>query len=1007
MDPAGLLLSLATIAYTLDEISESYSSASSTLSLINSQIRILEAGTQRIQEWLHHTDPQSRVQLMASLGDAIGTVNSSLERLQDDVASLSHTGPKTTRLLGKTGSNQWAKTKFVYNEGRLRKHLTDVRECAHLMHFTLNVCQLPHGQTAAQEVRELSLGAKALHRAQTSARRERRSVLQEPSTAKSELHSDDFNAFVTSVMAAEAELPEESPVPTRQASTESWSTDNDFVRQLGVETSINDPNELFLPTSASPAIHQTADRNKLGVPQTVPSDTDGAHLRPDHPERLPSHNTLFREINSMLGETSPERSASPPPNIPMKSSQRVARRSSTMPETSTTPRPQIKRKPLSRNSLSGELSMLVRTLSRDKSAQLAPDSGSSSSLTASPASSILDKLTPLTESLRSLSSSDYVNVELDRRPVQPYADTPPAYQPSSPRSPVASSSAVPRARRRGTGGSSLSRNVGMISVAQYVRESQLELISALLKDGYSPNETDNKGVTPLMEAARYRRWDAAKLLLKSGARLHLRDVDGNTALHHAAQEGDTEMCQMLLDAGTPAEDCNKKGLQPLQLAVAGGHTEAVLCLVNAVPFRKTNDEALVVAFLSAVRLGDTPTAQAILAKGVKPKRMKESWRMVGCAAQSGSLPMLELVLNEKASLKDRSPAGYSPLHFAALHGHQPMVEKLLALKVPWKAQTKKAGEAALHMAIAAGHTSTALALIAHKDANVTIQDADNQEPIHHAVRKGDTKVMVSLLEQGAKLSSANKYGWKTIHLAAAYGHTALLAECMTRGISVEEKLMTPSFKPEKRTNQAARRGYWAEIRWPHAGSRPLHLALEFGHDEVARMLISGGAKLEETDSRGWRPLHMAAWSCRSDLVELLVMKGVSVEAKTIDGHTPLTLGFRAHGLTTDEIHRRRIYDTLSMATAYRKPSMLRQLTSFVSNSPSDSKTAQQRNLAWHTAQLAESLYQQPNTTEEGVMDDMSESWDGSEIGVALSNDMGRSQEDIYDVQPGSSRVRSP
>lgn len=142
MDPAGILLSIATIAYTLDELSDSYANASSTLSLIRSHIRVLEAGTQRIQEWLHFTDPTSRVQVMASLGDAIGTVNSSLERLQEDIASLSHTGPKTAKILGKTGSNQWAKTKFVYNEGRLRRHLTDVRECAALMHFTLNVCQL-------------------------------------------------------------------------------------------------------------------------------------------------------------------------------------------------------------------------------------------------------------------------------------------------------------------------------------------------------------------------------------------------------------------------------------------------------------------------------------------------------------------------------------------------------------------------------------------------------------------------------------------------------------------------------------------------------------------------------------------------------------------------------------------------------------------------------------------------------------------------------------------------
>lgn len=149
---------------------------------------------------------------------------------------------------------------------------------------------------------------------------------------------------------------------------------------------------------------------------------------------------------------------------------------------------------------------------------------------------------------------------------------------------------------------------------------------------------------------------------------------------------------------------------------------------------------------------------------------------------------------------------------------------------------------------------------------------------------------------------------------------------------------------------------------------------------------------------------MAAWSCRSDIVELLLQKGVSVEAKTVDGHTALGLGFRAHGLSTDELHRRRIYDMLSMAMAHQKPSMLRQLSSIVSSGPSESsRTAHQRNLAWHTAQLAEALFHQPGGEQgEEQRDDVSESLDGSEIGLAVSDGLDRSQEELYNTLQGSS-----
>lgn len=616
-------------------------------------------------------------------------------------------------------------------------------------------------------------------------------MLQEPSCTQSELHSEDYNNFVTLVMAAEEELPEESPAPTRQASTESYSTNADpACKPSSGPVASHDPNELFLPSAASPIVpNGTHDTEKLAVPWTLSPESDVGQPRPET-ERQPSHNTLIRQISSMLGEspqTPAEVSAFGPPAIPNKSSQRLG---STAAGNGSCSPPQIRRKPLSRNSVSGDLHTLTKAISRGRSAQVI-DSSSTSSPAGSPSSSMTEKLTPLTESLRSLSSSDYITVELDHPPVRPYADNPPAYAHTS--SPVVSSSAaVPRARRRGTGGSSLTRSVG-VSVVQFVRENNLEAITTSLKDGYNVNETETlSGVTPVMEAARYRRWEAARLLLKSGAKLHLKDVEGNSAMHYAAREGDTEMCQMLLDAGAHTADCNKNGLQPLELAVAGGHTETVLCLVNAIPFRKTNDDALVGAFLGAIKLGDTLTAQAVLAKGVKPRKLKEPWRMSGYAAQSGSLPMLDFVLNEGASLKARSPSGYSPLHLAALHGHQPMVERLLGLKVPCehtklahchdhqilltfaarryagKAQTKKSDETALHVAAAAGHTSTALVLVAHKDANVTMQDADNQEPIHHAVRKGDIKLTAALLEHGATLKGANKYGWKavsTTHLA--------------------------------------------------------------------------------------------------------------------------------------------------------------------------------------------------------------------------------------------------
>jgi len=510
-----------------------------------------------------------------------------------------------------------------------------------------------------------------------------------------------------------------------------------------------------------------------------------------------------------------------------------------------------------------------------------------------------------------------------------------------------------------------------------------------MQQGVNINVADPQtGRTPIMEAARFRRWDMARFLVQAGFQMHLKNNEGNTALHLSAAEGDADITQMLIDGGAQTADCNRDGKTPLELAASGGHPEAVLCLLNNMPTRKANDTTLLKAFFVTVKLGDVATAQTLLAKEVKPRKIKDSWKPVCYAAQSGSIPMLDLMLAQKCPLKDRSPAGWNALHFAARHGHIPMVEKLLGLKMPWKAQTKKTEETALHLACMTGHSGVAMALMAHKDANVTMRDVDGQEPIHHAIRLGDMKLTSALLDQGANFKDGNKYGWKPIHLATAYGHIALVAEMMTRGISIEERLSSPSFRPEKRTNDAARREYWAEIRWPHPGARPLHLALEFGHDDVAEMLLAGGAKIEESDAHDWRPLHYAAFNCRPNMVDTLLRKGAMPDSKTDDGNTALGLGFREYSLTANQEQRDRVVDILSFAMAGRKKSVFKQMTESLSSAPKASKAVNLRNTTWHKASLAEALYKSDLAREGEDDDDVGEPDSGTQVG------------DVGDGEPG-------
>ena len=454
------------------------------------------------------------------------------------------------------------------------------------------------------------------------------------------------------------------------------------------------------------------------------------------------------------------------------------------------------------------------------------------------------------------------------------------------------------------------------------------------------------------------------MLLQAGCRLHLKDPDQNTALHYAAYQGDVDICRLLLESGAQLEECNRQGKTPLMIAAFGGHTQALDCLLNCWAAEGGHAAALTSGFLEATKSCNIATARAFIDRGIKPKKLKEPWKPIAYAAISGSTSMIDFLVAHRCNIKDRSPDGWTALHHAAYHGQTAMVEKLLAWKLSWKASTKKDDETALHLSIRAGHTATSLALIHHKDSNISVKDADAQQPIHHATRVGDVQVTTALLEKGAKLDEQNDFGYTPVLIAAAYGHLGLMAQFITRSANTEAKLGSPDIKPAKMTNAIAKKGYWAEIRWPHAGARPLHLAIEFGHDEVANMLLSNGVKIDEPDSKSWRPLHYAAFHGRLRMVEVLLGRGASPNASTSEGNTPFSLGFREVQLTATREEKEQIAELLHDAMNARRKSKMRQLTRLVSAGGNKSRDAGERNRCWHIASLARTIYLQDELEED-------------------------------------------
>ncbi|GMH44645.1 hypothetical protein BSKO_12597 [Bryopsis sp. KO-2023] len=159
------------------------------------------------------------------------------------------------------------------------------------------------------------------------------------------------------------------------------------------------------------------------------------------------------------------------------------------------------------------------------------------------------------------------------------------------------------------------------------------------------------------------------------------------------------------------------------------------------------------------------------------------------------------------------------------------------------------------------------------------------------------------LEENAKVSSSDGFGWTALHFAALAKSPKLAKLLLGRGADVDAFTVSASrkrgvFTGEKSTPLHVAGAFGApEVAKvlideganvnlkDQRGWTPLMKAARFGHAETAKVLLDAGAEFEESGSLA--PLHFAAVAGHLDIVKILLEKGPDVNAKTGGGDTAL------------------------------------------------------------------------------------------------------------------------
>ncbi|KAF6227757.1 hypothetical protein HO173_011975 [Letharia columbiana] len=296
------------------------------------------------------------------------------------------------------------------------------------------------------------------------------------------------------------------------------------------------------------------------------------------------------------------------------------------------------------------------------------------------------------------------------------------------------------------------------------------------------------------------------------------------------------------------------------------------------------------------------TALHVAASRGFPNGLKnDAYKPAILAAKSGNPEMVTLLLRQKAKFKGKDSDGWTALHSAAHHGQTLVIEQLADRKMPSKATTAQK-ETPLHLAVAAGHFgATDCLLRCKRESCVTSKDGRGEEPLHRASRAGSTDTVNLLFSHKANVNAENGFGWKPLHIAVDYGHAAIVQQWVNLGASIEEKMGSTEYNKVD-----------------------THFLVDkFDHDDIARFLLSKGAKVDSACGRGWRPLHLAALNASPATVDMLLQRNAYPLAVTDLARSRTPLGLARHrsqsktlsGIVPSEADRLRVQELLHAAMA--------------------------------------------------------------------------------------------
>ncbi|GKT34797.1 hypothetical protein ADUPG1_008084, partial [Aduncisulcus paluster] len=245
--------------------------------------------------------------------------------------------------------------------------------------------------------------------------------------------------------------------------------------------------------------------------------------------------------------------------------------------------------------------------------------------------------------------------------------------------------------------------------------------------GLTVNTDKTISHSPLIQACSCRRYGVMLLLLTRGESVDVRNSDGNTCLHLCCQNGDVRGIEVLLRHGVSIQIINNLKQTPLHMCSD----------VNVLEMILTNSPHPLQLLFSKDCHGYTPVHEYCR------KGQEQCVRLCIKQCLKDVDDPKERVKQIHDFLELRDNSGYTPLHHAAMNGHDLVIGILLLMGVDVNARGND-GRTPLHLAVLHSHqkaTKTLLGFGARRD----ILSSKNRTPLHLALSVGAVSCIEHLL----------------------------------------------------------------------------------------------------------------------------------------------------------------------------------------------------------------------------------------------------------------------